>query len=52
MSVKDCVYGPCGRCEFNDSINGDGVCMMYTAEWSFMDNDEEEDDSSDDEFEP
>lgn len=40
---KSCIYGPCGRCEFNDCFDG-GTCEMYDPEYNYFDNDEEEED--------
>ena len=36
-----CVYGPCGRCEFNDCFDGG---TMYDPEYNYFDNDEDEED--------
>lgn len=31
MGSSDCIYSPCGDCEYQDSINDEGICLMYVS---------------------
>lgn len=47
MSMTDCIYGPCGDCEY-DEQQGGGICSMYTPKWSVSDVPDDEDGEDDD----
>ena len=42
MGKRDCIYGSCFDCEYEDCINDEGICTMYDTEEN--DEDDEEDD--------
>lgn len=48
MGSRDCIYGPCGDCEYQDSINDEGICEMYDPECNYPDEEEDEEDEGDD----
>lgn len=48
MGARDCIYGPCcGRCEYQDCINSDGICTMYDPECNYPDEEDYDDDDDD-----
>ncbi len=48
MGKRDCIYGSCSGCEYEDSINDEGICTMYDPEGNYDDNDDDE--TEDEEF--
>ena len=46
MGRRDCIYGQCGSCEYQDSMTDEGLCLMYDPEYNYPD--EEFDDDDDD----
>jgi len=51
MGSRDCIYGPCGDCEYQDSIDDEGICEMYDPECNYPDEEEDDDNENDNEEE-
>lgn len=47
MGSRDCIYGPCGDCEYQDSTNDEGICLMYDPECNYPAEDDEEENDDD-----
>lgn len=47
MGKRDCIYGSCSGCEYEDSIDDEGICWMYDPEGNYDDNDEEDEEEDD-----
>ncbi len=47
MGKRDCIYGSCSGCEYEDSINDEGICTMYDPEGNYDDNDEDDEEEDD-----
>ena len=44
MGARDCIYGSCSGCEYEDSINDERICTMHDPECNYPDDDEDDDD--------
>ncbi len=47
MGKRDCIYGSCSGCEYEDSIDDEGICWMYDPEGNYDDNDEDDEEEDD-----
>ena len=47
MGKRDCIYGSCSGCEYENSIDDEGICWMYDPEGNYDDNDEDDEEEDD-----